>query len=209
MIHGLLVSSPTRALEAVRSGRREADSTDIYLLARITRGDHDAYAALYHRYSRVLFGLLIRILGSIVEAEEVLQEVFLQVWRRAGDYDASRGRPFAWLMTLARSRALDRVDSASSQQRTLDRAGSPRSQGASDPAELASTAEEGRQLVRALGEIPAAQREVLLLAYFEGLSQSEISLRLGRPLGTVKSHARLGLTKLRHLLMPGRGSEVR
>jgi RNA polymerase sigma-70 factor, ECF subfamily len=178
-------------------------ATDAELLSAVARKDRDAYAAVYERYGRILLGLLMRILDDRAEAEEVLQDVFLQVWRRAADYDDSRGRPFVWLTTLARSRALDRIDALRSRQRTAAGAGSAIRESAPDPAELASEAEDGRRLRRALAEIPAAQREVLLLGYFEGLSQSEIAARLDAPLGTVKSHARLGLTKLRALLRLG------
>jgi len=184
----------------------EADATDAELLSAVARGDRDAYVTLYHRYGRVLLGLLMRVLADRAEAEEVLQEVFLQVWRRAGDFDGSRGRPFVWLMTLARSRALDRIDAVRSRRRTAVGAVSAIVESAPDPAALASSAEDGRLLRRALAEIPAAQREVLLLGYFEGLSQSEIAARLDAPLGTVKSHARLGLTKLRAILRSGWGS---
>jgi RNA polymerase sigma-70 factor (ECF subfamily) len=188
--------------EAVNIRRQQADPTDADLLSAVARGDREAYATLYYRYSPILLGLLIRILGIREEAEDALQELFLQVWRRAGDFDGTRGRPFVWLTTLARNRALDRLDATGSRQRTLSRAGGSGADGVPDPAELASSAEEGRRLVRALAEIPSPQRDVLLLAYVEGLSQSEIAARLAQPLGTVKSQARLGLAKLRALLGP-------
>jgi RNA polymerase sigma-70 factor (ECF subfamily) len=180
--------------------REKAAATDAALLSAVARGDHDAYAALYQRYGSIILGLLYRILRSRMEAEDVLQDVFLQVWRRARDFDQARGGGFVWLTTLARSRALDRLDLLASRQRTIGRAAGAGAESAPDPAELASSAEEGRRLLQALAEIPDAQRQVLLLAYFEGLTQSEIATRLDQPLGTVKSQARLGLVKLRQLL---------
>ncbi len=190
----------------MRPRRQNADAADAALLAAVARGDQAAYAALYGRHAPTLFGLLDRILGSRPEAEELLQEVFLYVWRRARDYDEARGAPFVWLTTLARSRALDRLDAAASRRRTVARASDAPAPALPDPAERASAAEEERRLLRALAEIPEAQRSVLLLAYFEGLSQSEIAARLEKPLGTVKSLARLGLARLRELLARPRRS---
>lgn len=199
----LMVQCPTRS-EAVRIWRHKAAASDAALLAEVARGDQHAYAALYHRYGPLLLGLLQRILASRAEAEDVLQEVFLQVWRRARDFDEARGAPFTWLTRLARSRALDRLDALAARQRTIGRATKAVAECAPDTMELASTAEEVQLLRAALGEIPDSQRRVLLLAYFEGLTQSEIASRLDEPLGTVKSHARLGLVKLRALLRLGR-----
>jgi RNA polymerase sigma-70 factor (ECF subfamily) len=179
----------------------ETGAPDGELLAAVARGDRQAYAALHRRYAPLLLGLLTRILPSRPEAEDVLQDVFLQVWKRAADFDERRGRPFPWLVTLARSRALDRLSVLDSRSRlaavhTRD----VRPEEAPDPVHAASFAEHARRLRAALEQIPDSQRQVLLLAYFEGLTQSEIAGRLGTPLGTVKSHARLGLTKLRDLL---------
>lgn len=186
----------------MRIRRQNDDTADVTLLSAVARGDRDAYATLYYRYSCVLLGLLHRILRSRTEAEDVLQEVFLQVWRRARDFDTARGGVFVWLTTLTRSRALDRLDVIASRQRATTRAANAVAESAPDAAELASAAEESRRLLHALAELPGAQRDVLLLAYFEGLSQTEIAARLDQPLGTVKSQARLGLVKLRALLRP-------
>jgi RNA polymerase sigma-70 factor (ECF subfamily) len=189
--------SPTIA-DLVTSDRAAATPSDAELLRAVARGDEHAYASLYHRHGADLLGLIRRILGSRAEAEDVLQEVFLQVWRHAGDYDEARGRAFRWLAVIARSRALDRRSTLDSRNRAAS--GAPAEETvnhAADPADEAGQAEEAEIVRQALGEIPEAQKNVLLLAYFQGLSQSEIALRLGHPLGTVKSHARLGLAKLR------------
>ncbi|HEV2799727.1 MAG TPA: sigma-70 family RNA polymerase sigma factor [Pyrinomonadaceae bacterium] len=175
-------------------------STDTELLHAIARGDESALAALYDRYNSILLGLLLRILHSRVEAEDVLQEVFLQIWQRAANFDETRGRAFTWMVTLARSRAIDRLRSLQSRQRADDAALRDAPEQVGDASDDAYHAEQ-REIVRAaLAEIPEEQRRALLLAYFEGLTQSEIAARLGQPLGTVKTRMRSGLGKLRDLL---------
>jgi RNA polymerase sigma-70 factor, ECF subfamily len=169
-------------------------------MSAIARGDSNALGELYDRYGAILFGLLLRILHDRSEAEDVLQEVFLQTWRQAGEFDPTRGRAIAWLATLARSRALDRRRALASRSRTAAEAANEGEDSSSDSVLQAMVAEDARRVRRALESIPEAQREVLRLAYFEGLSQSEIAARLVRPLGTVKTHTRLGLLKLRELL---------
>ena len=183
-------------------------STDTELLHAIARGDESALAALYDRYNSILLGLLLRILHSRVEAEDVLQEVFLQIWQRAANFDETRGRAFTWMVTLARSRAIDRLRSLQSRQRADDTALRDAPETVGDASVDAYQAEQ-REIVRAaLAEIPEEQRRALLLAYFEGLTQSEIAERLGQPLGTVKTRMRSGMSKLRDLLgeKMGRGA---
>jgi RNA polymerase sigma-70 factor, ECF subfamily len=178
-----------------------SEPADAELLDAIARGDREAYAAIYRRYASILLGLLIRIFRDRSEAEDVLQEAFVQIWKRAGDFDERRGQALHWLATVARNRALDRLSTLRSRERIAARQPlDPSPEESADPAEEASLAEDAREVRRALGEIPESQRRVLLLAYFEGLSQSEIAARLDAPLGTVKSHARLGLMKLREVL---------
>jgi RNA polymerase sigma-70 factor (ECF subfamily) len=178
--------------------------TDDALMNAVAQGDANALGRLYDRYGSILFGLLLRILHDRSEAEDVLQEVFLQTWRRAVDFDPARGRVVAWLAMLARSRALDRRRALASRSRTVAEAAGESGETPMGGVE-AVMAEDARRVRKALESIPEAQREVLRLAYFDGLSQREIAERLTRPLGTVKTHTRLGLLKLRELL--GEGDE--
>ena len=178
----------------------QAQTSDIELLHAVARSDEAALAALYDRYRLILFSLLVRILNSREEAEDVLQEVFLQVWRRAGDFDEERGRPFTWLVTLARSRAIDRLRVLASRQRLADSAAQEVTGEASDAVADTLHAEQREIVARALATLPEEQRRTLKLAYFEGLTQSEIATQLGTPLGTVKTRMRTGMMKLRELL---------
>lgn len=174
--------------------------SDNDLLRAVSRGDETALAAIYDRYRLILFGLILRILHDRQEAEDVLQEAFLQVWRRAADFDESRGRVFTWLVTIARSRALDRLRALGARARLADQAAQAPADQVGDAAEDALKSEQGTIVRQALTELPEEQRRALLLAYFEGLTQSEIAARLGEPLGTIKTRMRSGLIKLRELL---------
>lgn len=177
-----------------------AQVSDVDLLHAIARGDEAALARLYDAYRVILFGLLVRILNSREEAEDILQDVFIQVWRRAKDFDEKRGRPFTWLVTLTRSRAIDRLRSLGARQRLAVAAEQNHPEQASDA--LSDTIKVAQQeIVRsALAELPEEQRHTLVLAYFEGLTQTEIASKLGAPLGTVKTRMRSGMIKLRGLL---------
>lgn len=175
-----------------------APTSDNELLRAVARGDESALAQVYDRYRLILFGLIVRILHSREEAEDVLQEVFLQVWRRANDFDEARGRAFTWLVTVARSRALDRLRSLGARARLAEAA--PPIEYIGDAAADVFQSEQAEVIRRALAQIPVDQRQALFLGYFEGLTQSEIAARLGAPLGTVKTRMRTGMTKLRELL---------
>ncbi len=179
-----------------------AKESDVELLHAIARGDEGALARLYDAYRVILFGLLVRILNSREEAEDILQEVFVQVWRRAKDFDDERGRPFTWLVTLARSRAIDRLRSLAARQRLATGAAQEQEQieDVSDALTDAVRAEQQAVVRSALAELPPEQRQTLVLAYFDGLTQSEIASKLNAPLGTVKTRMRSGMIKLRALL---------
>ena len=178
----------------------QAQNSDVILLHAIAQKDELALAALYDRYRRILFGLLVRILSSREEAEDILQEVFLQVWRRAGDFDERRGKPFTWLVTLARSRAIDRLRLLRSRERLAIAATQDSPDEVSDAALDAFRSEQRETVAGAMAELSQEQRRALMLAYFDGLTQTEIATRLATPLGTVKTRMRSGMIKLRELL---------
>ena len=185
---------------ATRLNYKLGQNNDIRLLQAIACGEEVALSELYDRYRLILFGLLVRILHNQSEAEEVLQEVFIQVWQRARDFDEARGKPFTWLVTLTRSRAIDRLRSLGARDRATQEAVRNVPDVWSDAVTDAIRAERGRLVRSALLRLPEEQRRALFLAYFEGLSQSEISTRLSTPLGTVKTRVRSGLIKLREML---------
>jgi RNA polymerase sigma-70 factor (ECF subfamily) len=174
------------------------------LIDRVANGDQSSLTILYDSTSRMVFGLILRIVTDRATAEEVLLDVYTQVWKQASSYDPARGAPLAWLMTIARTRAIDRLRSGKREQQTrepLDSVGQVTATGV-DP-EQASVLSERQKLVRdALDSLSREQREVIELAYYAGLSHSEIALRLGQPLGTVKTRTRLGMMKLRDMLSP-------
>ena len=177
-----------------------AQEQDLLCLQRLKTGDAGALEELYDRYSSLLYPVALRILRSAPEAEDVLQEAWLQVWRSASTYDQRRGSIGAWLLMMTRSRALDRYRSLSSRKRaeTTVEVDPP------SPAEDPSAPPERRQLAnrvrQALESLDPQHRKVLESAYFEGLSQSEIAERMKTPLGTVKSWTRQALTRLREIL---------
>jgi len=171
---------------------------DLTLLDRIARGDQRAVGELYDLHSRLLFGLLVRILNERAEAEEVLQEVFVQAWTRADTYDSSRGTPAGWLCGIARNRAIDRLRARARGVRTLEGVSTPVP--ADTPEALASSSERTRDVRVALEGLPAEQRELIERAYFAGSTQSEMAMDLGLPLGTVKTRVRAALQTLRRIL---------
>jgi RNA polymerase sigma-70 factor (ECF subfamily) len=184
-----------------------AQESDILLLKAIAARDEAALAQLNDHYDSILFGLLMRILNNREEAEDVLQEVFLQVWRKAADFDESRGRPFTWLVTLARSRGIDRLRTLASRERVAEAGAREVSEEISDAATDAFKSEQRGLVSDALAKLPDEQKRPIMLAYFDGLTQSEIATHLGSPLGTVKTRMRTGMIRLRELLA-GQGESL-
>lgn len=178
----------------------QAQCPDADLLRAVARGDETALADIFDRYRVILFSLVLRILHDRDEAEDVLQEAFIQVWRRANDFDEARGRAFTWLVTIARSRALDRLRSLGSRQRLATEVAVATPEQTSSAVDEAVRSERSATVRKALEELAEEQQRALYLAYFEGLTQSEIAKRLGDPLGTVKTRMRAGMIKLREIL---------
>ena len=175
------------------------------LLPAVARGDVAAFEELYDRYSSTLYALLIRILGNTEDAQEALQETFVKAWTSAKMFDAVRGSEVAWLISIARSRGIDRLRARRIRVDREDEAGREIStfsgfEDRTSGADRAIQAEQCYAVRGALAELPDAQRRALELAYFEGLSQSEIAARLSEPLGTVKTRMQLGMKKLRDRL---------
>ena len=189
-------------------------ASDAALVARMAAGDEQALGALYDRFVTGVHTLVFHLLGDADEAEDAVEETFWQAWRQAARYEAARGAVSTWLSTIARSRALDRqrarrrraegplesVDPASSAVPVSSEPASP----TADPHRDAEASERARDVAVAITRLPAEQREVIELAYFGGLSHSEIAARTSLPLGTVKTRARLALEKLRTPLAPHR-----
>ena len=177
---------------------------DQELLIRIAAGDKDALEAIYERYSSAVYSLARYMLRSEAVAEEATQDVFLNIWLKAASYSSSRGQPKTWIMSVAHHKVIDVIRSRRraaaisdpKEYETLDLL--PSGEVATDVAVERNL--EAERVREALSKLPAAQQEVINLAYFNGLSQSEIAARLGQPLGTVKTRARLALQKLREEL---------
>jgi RNA polymerase sigma-70 factor (ECF subfamily) len=175
------------------------------LLPAVARGDVAAFEALYDRYSGLLYALLLRILGSAEDAQEVLQEAFVKAWNDARMFDSARGSEVAWLISVARSRGIDRIRSRKIRYERESDAGreiSIRTANVETPAgsDELILAQERAAVRGALAELPEAQRRALELAYFDGLSQTQIAEKLGEPLGTIKTRMQLGMKKLRDRL---------
>jgi RNA polymerase sigma-70 factor (ECF subfamily) len=169
--------------------------TDVALLDRIVARDPNALGELYDAYNRLLFGLVLRILKNRDEAEEVLQEVFIQAWTRASTYHRALGSPAGWLVGIARNRAIDRL------RANTVRSGTPDMASAVPPVETpesqASLAEQRLDIERALDALPSEQRDLIEQAYFLGFTHLELAARSGLPLGTVKTRIRSGMQTLR------------
>lgn len=196
---GALSRPPATAAERAR---------DRELLARVAHGEVAALRTLYDEHAPRAMAIATRILRNVQEAEDVVQETFLDLWRRAAQFDPSRGGAVAWVVTIARSRAIDRLRALGTAGRAVEEA--------SEGDELVPTAfpaphfeterrRDRERVARALGALPVEQRRTIELAYFEGLSQTEIASRTGNPLGTVKMRVKLAIAKLAALLKEDEG----
>lgn len=179
----------------------ESVSHSISLIQRIGAQNRDAFSQFYDRYSPIVYSLALRMLRVQSDAEDLLQEVFLQVWRQATAYSAERGSPEAWLINIARSRAIDRLRAIRRRERSFVLTDDPAAAESPDNVETSAGESESKLAMNsALANLPETQRRVLELAYFDGLSQTEIAARLAEPLGTVKTRMRSGIQRLRGML---------
>jgi len=176
----------------------KVDATDAMLVSAIGSGDEQAMAVLYDRYSSVVYSVALRILGDSAAAEDILQEIFMQLWRSPDGFDANRGSLPGWLAVITRNRAIDAFRKRRPETDITEAVVSIRP-------DLASEAEWNRALEKihgVLGSMPSSQRSALEMAFFEGLTHTEIAARTGEPLGTIKTRIRAGLMTLRKAFNP-------
>jgi RNA polymerase sigma-70 factor (ECF subfamily) len=200
--------------------RLQRAEEDAVLVAALAQDEVGALEQLYDRYSALVFSVALRVLHDHALAEDVTQEVFLRIWRQPASFDPERGRFISWISSVARNRALDEQRRMTRRRRAEDPDEGPMlrlpAEGrGDDPATEAVHADERRRVQEAMLELPEAQRIVIELAYFGGLTQTEIAERTGDPLGTIKTRVRLGMRKLREALTdlveqrPGGGDDSR
>lgn len=195
--YGMLVSMVIDGFDVPEDGADRVDHVG-ELLQRVAAGDRAAFAELYDVLSARVFGLVLRVLVDRSQSEEVLQEVFLEVWQSAARFTPNRGQGRSWVLTIAHRRAVDRVRSSQSSADRDVRAGFRDMDVAyDDVSEKVEMRIEGRRVVDALATLPEPQKEAIALAYFGGYSQSEIATLVGAPLGTIKTRMRDGLSRLR------------
>lgn len=197
-------SSGLRGRRVRTSEELNQDAADAELMQRLVGGDEGAFASFYRRFSPGLFSMIYHILQDQKESEDVLQEAFVQMWKKAASYDALRSGLFTWAVMISRNKAIDRLRSRQRRSRTFEAAAEelkavPPESGEQADEVLDQTEERGR-VRAALSKLPGAQREAIDLAFFSGLTQTEISSKLGAPLGTVKARIRRGLLALRDVL---------
>ena len=188
---------------ASKSMQATAENPEADLLASVARGDMEAFSQLYDRFAGTMFSIALRILQDNAAAEDVVQEAFLQIWEKAASYRSALGKPITWAITLARNRAIDRLRSAQRSHRLVE-AATEEHEAHAETHHAADTLllneETAHTVRRALTVLGAEQRQAIEMAYFAGLSQTEIAAALGVPLGTVKARIRRGMLQLRESL---------
>lgn len=201
-------AEPRPARMSVAATKPEASGPDperdqAGLVAAMARGDRAALGSLYDLLGRPLYSLAYRVLNDPAEAQDVVQDAFVQLWQKAADFDPARGSAFAWAATLVRNRAIDRVRMRRRRAEILQESAAeihPPTHDAPDSADAAWLREKAAAVRAALGALPAEQRAAIELAFFSGLTQQEIADQLKEPLGTIKARIRRGLLKLRDTL---------
>lgn len=184
------------------------EDLDLEILARVASGDQGAFATLYDRLSGPLYSLALRMLGDASEAQDALQDVFLQIWRRAAGYDATKSSVFSWAMLMTRSRVIDRLRARGRRLRVLVASTDAdpnetqlEESVAESTADTAERHDKARHVRTMLKQLPTEQRQAVELAFFSDLTHHEIAAQLGQPLGTIKARIRRGLLKLRERIV--------
>lgn len=177
---------------------------ELDLIARVARRERAAFEALYARYCNILYATALKFLKEDADAQDVVQDVFIQIWDKAKLYDPAKGKPLTWALTMTRNRSIDRIRAIQRRTRLRDDFQAEtvvdESAGVREALSEVDASEKGQILRAAVAKLSTQQREVVELAYFGGLTQSEIADRLGEPLGTIKARARRGLMKLKELV---------
>jgi RNA polymerase sigma-70 factor, ECF subfamily len=182
------------------SALKPLNTSDLEVMTAMAQGQVNALGILYDRYARLVYSIAYKILENSEEAEDITQDVFLTLWRR-NTYDPKRGSLSSFLTTMTRSRAIDKIRSKGARLRVVQKLqGIVRSEASPSLLDQASVGERSELIRAALSQLSESERQVLEIAYYEGLSQSEIAQRLAIPLGTVKTRSRQGLLKLRQTL---------
>lgn len=186
-----------------RVNETTAPDQDVELLRRIAAGDRDAFADFYDRHSTLMFSVAVRVLNDPNEAQDVLQETFVQIWEKAANFDTKLGKASSWVAIMTRNKAIDRIRASQRRNRLNDEAGAElaiASEADATVNEAVHGHDKAKLIHTAIVELPAEQRRAIELAYFSGLTQNEISEKLHEPLGTIKARIRRGLLKLRDQL---------
>ena len=181
-------------------------AVEIALMERITRRERAAFEELYARYVNILYATALKFVREESDAQDVVQDVFIQIWDKAKLYDPAKGKPLTWVLTLVRNRSIDRIRAIQRRARLRDEfeaeTVTDESAWARESLSRVEAGEQGRTLRAAVNQLSPQQRKVIELAYFGGLTQIEIAEKLGEPLGTVKARARRGLLKLKEMIGP-------
>jgi len=184
--------------------REESRAEELDLLRRIAQRERAAFEALYDRYANILYASAMKFVKEDADAQDVVQDVFIQIWDKAKLYDPAKGKPLTWALTLTRNRAIDRIRAIQRRTRLRDEFEQEttvdESAGVREALSGVDASEKGQILRAAVNQLSPQQKKVIELAYFSGLTQTEIADKLGEPLGTVKARARRGLLKLKELL---------
>ncbi|MBJ7258213.1 MAG: sigma-70 family RNA polymerase sigma factor [Chthoniobacterales bacterium] len=187
-----------------RTDHEDGRAEEFELLRRVAQRERAAFEDLYARYVNILYASALKFVKQDSDAQDVVQDVFIQIWDKAKLYDPAKGKPLTWALTMTRNRAIDRIRAIQRRTRLRDEFGQEtvidESAGVREALSEVNASEKGQILRTAVNQLSPQQKIVIELAYFGGLTQTEIAEKLGDPLGTVKARARRGLLKLKELL---------